>query len=193
VIGTGGQACLQVLALAAERRFDTLLVWGREHWRADLLAQRLRGVLTDVRVQVDPDREAVVRASDVLITATASRDALVHGRWLHPGQHITAVGADDGDKCELDGDCFRRADLTVVDSRALNLQFGDVAQAIARGEMSRDDIDAELGQLVGGELAGRQHEEQITIAKHVGIGVEDLVAAEVALAKLQPTMEGEHQ
>jgi len=81
----------------------------------------------------------------------------------------------------------------VVDSRALNLQFGDVAQAIARGEMSRDDLDAELGQLVGGELAGRQHEEQITIAKHVGIGVEDLVAAEVALAKLQPTMEGEHQ
>jgi ornithine cyclodeaminase/alanine dehydrogenase-like protein (mu-crystallin family) len=41
-------------------------------------------------------------ASDVLICATLSREPLVRGEWLPEGQHITAVGADDPNKCELD-------------------------------------------------------------------------------------------
>lgn len=37
----------------------------------------------------------MVEAAEVLIAATAVREAIVQGDWLRPGQHITAVGADD--------------------------------------------------------------------------------------------------
>jgi ornithine cyclodeaminase/alanine dehydrogenase-like protein (mu-crystallin family) len=50
-----------------------------------------------------------VEAAEVLITATTARESIVRGEWLRPGQHVTAVGADDNTKCGLDVLCLQRA------------------------------------------------------------------------------------
>ena len=39
----------------------------------------------------------------------AAREPLVQGAWLREGLHITAVGADDPSKCELDSTALQRA------------------------------------------------------------------------------------
>jgi len=41
-----------------------------------------------------------------------------------------------------------------------------------------------LGEGISGRVAGRTSDGDITVAKLVGIGAQDLVAAEVTLAKL---------
>ncbi len=48
------------------------------------------------------DARDAVRGADVVVTATGSRDPIVPGAWLEPGQHVTAVGADDPAKAEPD-------------------------------------------------------------------------------------------
>jgi ornithine cyclodeaminase/alanine dehydrogenase-like protein (mu-crystallin family) len=110
---------------------------------------------------------------------------LVKGAWLHRGQHITAIGADDQTKCELDADCLRRADRLIVDSLESARLHGDVARHLAQGDIQPEQIHGELGSVLSGNLAGRRRDEEITIAKFVGLGVQDLVAAEVSLAKLE--------
>jgi ornithine cyclodeaminase/alanine dehydrogenase-like protein (mu-crystallin family) len=45
-------------------------------------------------------------------------------------------------------------------------------------------LSGELGEVISGQTAGRTSDTDITIAKLVGIGAQDLVAAEVTLAKL---------
>lgn len=118
----------------------------------------------------------------MIVTATSSRQPILDGSWLRPGQHVTAAGADDPTKVELDPLCFARADALVVDSRRDTPALaGDLHQAIACGAITDDDIDAELADLITGGHPGRRDDAQITVSKHIGVGIQDLAAAQTAL------------
>jgi ornithine cyclodeaminase len=59
-----------------------------------------------------------------------------------------------------------------------------VHRAIGAGSYSIDQVAGELGEVISGQTPGRTSDDDITIAKIVGIGAQDLVAAEVTLARL---------
>ncbi|MGH3208779.1 MAG: ornithine cyclodeaminase family protein [Trebonia sp.] len=182
VLGTGTQAYLQVLAARAVRPVDTALIWGRNPDAARRLAARL----PELSAVVVAEPESAVRPADIVVTATSSRQPILRGQWLAPGQHVTAIGADDPGKAELDPDCFARADLLVVDSRLdAPRMAGDLRAAIDAGAVRGDDIHAELGELVLGRHPGRTDDTQLTVAKLIGLGVQDLVSAEMALRRLE--------
>ncbi len=72
---------------------------------------------------------------------------------------------------------FGRADLVVVDSRAAAAGNGSTGRALSAGALDASAL-TEIG-----ELGTYQRDPgAITIACLVGIGVQDLVAAETALA-----------
>jgi len=183
VLGAGVQAYWQPLALYRERPFATLAICARSPQKAERLKARLSSKLPDVEIHCSTDIERTVRSADVLITATLSREPLVQGAWLHDGQHITAVGADDPNKSELDATALQRARV-FVDARDTAEANGDVHRAIRAGRYSIGDVAGELGEVISGRVAGRTSDGDITVAKLVGIGAQDLVAAEVTLAKL---------
>lgn len=183
VLGAGVQAYWQTCALYGERPFESLMIWARDPERARLLAERLALILPDVVFDIAPSAEAAVRAADALIVATASREPLVRGAWLRPGQHITSVGADDATKCELDADSLGRARV-FVDDRHTALACGNVHRAVTRHGYHPGDLAGEIGALLAGAVSGRIDPAGITIASFVGTGVQDLVAARVALEKL---------
>jgi ornithine cyclodeaminase/alanine dehydrogenase-like protein (mu-crystallin family) len=186
VLGTGVQAHLQTLAACAVRPIDIVTIWGRRPAAAHDLRRVLDCELPGVDIRIADNVERAVRETDILITATSSRQAILSGDWLQPGQHVTAVGADDSSKAELDTGCFLRAAVLVVDSRTeAPRHAGDLRRAIDAGVVTEADIDAEIGELVLGTQPGRQDDEQITIAKLIGLGIQDLAAAEVALHRLQ--------
>jgi ornithine cyclodeaminase/alanine dehydrogenase-like protein (mu-crystallin family) len=183
VLGAGVQAYWQPLALYRERPFTALSIWARNPQRAEQLKTRLSVALPDVEIRCPTDLEDTVRSADVLITTTLARQPLVHGEWLRQGQHITAVGADDPTKCELDATALRRGRV-FVDTRGTAEANGDVHQAIRAGRYSIEQVSGELGEVISGRTAGRTSDADITIATFAGIGAQDLVAAEVTLAKL---------
>lgn len=183
VLGAGVQAFWQSLALYHERPFSTLLIWARNADKATGLKARLTAELPGVDIQLEADLESGVRRADVVICATLSREPLVQGAWLHEGQHITAVGADDPGKCELDASALAKARV-FVDSSETTVANGDIHHAINSGRYKRSDIAGELGEVLAGRKVGRTSTADITIAKFVGIGAQDLAAAEVAVARL---------
>jgi ornithine cyclodeaminase len=183
VLGSGTQAFLQPQALYHERPFRELLVWARDVARAEVLRERLSMVLPDVDIRVEPDIETAVRACDVLLTCTQARDPLVRGAWLRPGQHVTAIGADDPSKCELAADALARASV-FVDSLATTAANGCVARAISDGAYDAAQVAGEIGSLLNEESAWARSDESITIAKFVGLGAQDHQAAETTLARL---------
>ena len=185
VLGSGVQAFWQPMALYRERPFTELLIWARSEEKAAALKTRLGEKLPDVDIRFSPSIERTVRDADVLITATQAREPLVKGEWLSEGTHVTAVGADDATKCELDATALRRARV-FVDSRETARANGDVHRAIHTEGYSLSELSGELGDVISGRSPGRTSDDDITVAKLVGIGALDLVAAEVTLAKLSP-------
>ncbi|MEH0533007.1 ornithine cyclodeaminase family protein [Streptomyces stelliscabiei] len=180
VIGTGTQAYLQTLAAADELPLREVRVWGRHTSHVQPLAAALHARRPDLCVIGVDSAQAALDGADVVVTATSSTEPLVRASWLTPGVHINAVGADDPTKAELTSDSLRRADRIVVDSRELTAIHGDLSR------LAEEDrrVNAELGEVLAGSAPGRESDEEITICKLIGLGVQDLAAAEVALTML---------
>jgi ornithine cyclodeaminase/alanine dehydrogenase-like protein (mu-crystallin family) len=185
ILGTGRQAYLQAVALTHVRPVRHITVWGRSGDRAAALAEQLRRDLPALEVATAADAEQAVRPADIVVTATGSRAPVLLGAWLRKGQHVTALGADDAAKRELDDAALQRADRVFVDSRDLNLRLGDLHAAVESGAVTADRIDGELGAVLAGRIPGRRTPEEITVAKLIGIGPQDLLAAETALRLLE--------
>jgi ornithine cyclodeaminase/alanine dehydrogenase-like protein (mu-crystallin family) len=182
VIGTGIQGLWQPLAHKTVIDFERLLIWGRNTEKAKMLQAQLEPQLPGVKVEAITGLEQLVRESEIIVTATGSLEPIIKGEWVQPGTHITAVGADDDRKRELELGVLERANVIVVDSLLVNQKYGDIAQALKAGTLQASGM-IELGTLLANPDLGRSLSEQITVAKLVGLGVQDLAAVEVVLER----------
>jgi ornithine cyclodeaminase/alanine dehydrogenase-like protein (mu-crystallin family) len=181
LLGTGAQARQQLDALACERSFERVRVWGRDADRANRCAADIERLgLAAGAIAVVDTPEGAVRGADVVLTCTASTVPLVQAEWLAPGTHVTAVGSDSPDKQELDPGVLGRADLVVVDSRAQCSRLGELHHAVDAGIVSAADA-VEIGDIVGGRHPGRTAADQITVCDLTGVGVQDVAAAALVL------------
>jgi ornithine cyclodeaminase len=179
VLGSGLQARHQMHCLRCVRDFREIVAWSPTRARLDAYCAEMRAAGFDARAAASP-REVCFEA-DVLITATPSREPLVLAEWLHPGQHVTALGSDSPGKQELDAACLARADVLVVDRVTQCAAFGELRHALDAGLFRADRVHAELGEVVAGVKPGRTTPEQITIADLTGVGFQDTAIASTAI------------
>ena len=171
VIGAGVQGEAQVRALQLVRRVERVDVVDSIPERADAYADRVSRTL-GVEVVVQRHVADAVRDADVIITATWSKTPFLTRAMVRDGVHITAVGADEPAKGEVDADLIRHA-LFVCDDRDLAAKMG----AIGGAGLGPGAIHAELGEVIAGVKSGRSSPEQITIFGSVGLAFQDLAAA----------------
>lgn len=167
LFGSGVQAELQVLALDAVRDLTIVKVFSRRRQALHDFCLRMNAY---VRAELVPmtHPEAVVKGSDLLITATVARTPLFPGMLLSPGVHVSAVGANTANRRELDAGAIARTSLIAVDSldRA-RTSAGDLLLA------EKDGVDpwgrtVELSDILTGAHPGRARSEDITLFKPVG-------------------------
>lgn len=182
VIGTGAQARYQMMALKLVRDFRRLMIYGIIPEEVEQYASEMAPVL-GVEITKAEDAEAVVRGSDVVVTTTPSHDPYLKAQWLHPGLHITAMGADAEEKQELHADVLRHADLLACDRKSQCFRLGELHHGLEEGIIPQDDEIIELGQLSSGQKPGRRSDEEITICDLTGVGVQDTVIALLAYRK----------
>ncbi len=178
MVGTGALAPYLVSAHAAVRPICNVLIWGRAPDKAAKLAKRLDRA--DFRVAATEDLEAAAQGADIISCATLSRDPLVRGDWLWPGQHLDLVGAFRPDMRESDDQAIRRARVFVDTRDGATKEAGDIVQPIESGALDPADVAGDLFDLTRGARAGRRYYDQITLFKSVGTALEDLAAAELA-------------
>ena len=118
-----------------------------------------------------------------MCTTTASVEPIVEKRWLARGAHVNAVGSSIRTTRELDTETMAHASL-FVDRRESTLnESGDYLIPAAEGVFGPDHIRAELGEVLLGTHPGREHEDELTVFKSLGIAVEDLASAELVLRR----------
>lgn len=179
VVGTGALAPMTAQAHRAVRDYATVQVWGRDAEKAESVVGELSGA--GIAASVCLDLDAGVAAADTISCVTGATSPLVKGALVRPGCHIDLIGAFTPQMRETDDDVIRRADIW-VDTRTDGILAGDLAQPIASGLFSADDIQGDLRELIAGECPTRRDPDQITVFKSAGIALEDLAAANLVFS-----------
>ena len=117
------------------------------------------------------------------VTTTPSTEPILKADWLHPGLHITAMGADQHTKNELDPQCLKLADLYVADSISQTVKQGELRAALDAKIISSDENFPELGKIINKKEKGRSSPKDITIVDLTGTGAQDTAIATYALKK----------
>ena len=120
-----------------------------------------------------------VSASDIIVTATPSRQPLIKGEWLRPGTHISCVGADMPGKQELDPGILIKARVFADDLHQTST-VGECELALKQGMLGKDCI-RELGSVIEQGASGRCSDEEITVFDSSGIALQDLIVAKAVL------------
>jgi ornithine cyclodeaminase len=182
MVGTGALAPHLIRAHAAARPIREVAVWGRDPAKAAAVIARLAGA--GLALSVAADLETAVAQADVISCATMSREPLVKGAWLRPGQHLDLVGAYTPAMREADDEAVRRARVFVDTRAGATKEAGDIVQPLKSGALSEAKIEGDLYELCRNERKGRESAAEITFFKSVGAALEDLAAAQLVLERV---------
>lgn len=180
IFGSGVQARRQLEAVCTVRHIKR--VWVYSLAGAEAFAAEMSGygpIPADIRIARTP-REAVENA-DVICTATTSHTPVFDGHDLKLGTHINGIGSYTPQMQENDATTVRRARVIVDSIEAVLAEAGDLIIPLNAGEITREHINSELGEVIVGEKPGRTSPQQITFFKSVGVAVQDAMAASILL------------
>lgn len=170
VIGCGWQAETQVACIrAAVPQVERVVAYCRTE-------ERLRAFCKQNGAEPGESHQDPA-ACDVVVTATTSKDPVLRGEWLQPGALVCAVGANDGRRRELDNVVLERAAFVCCDSvEDAKLESADLMEPISSGVLDWLEVH-ELQEVVAGEIAGRQSDEDIVVFKSNGLAAWDIAVA----------------
>jgi ornithine cyclodeaminase len=174
IVGTGTQAYYQLKFLPFVTQCTKVLIWGRDKEKAEKLCQHPD--LKMLQCEVAKDLDHLTKSCNLIVTTTTSSKPLLFAKQIQPGTHITAMGADDVGKQELDPLLYELADRVIVDSRSQCMVIGDTSYAIQEGKIKENQL-IELGEVILSPLLGRTSDSQITIADLTGVAIQDLQIA----------------
>ena len=173
LLGAGSLAPFLIEAHCAVRPLQKVLIWSRNYRNAVALADQTNMV----RVQAVKEIPEGLREADIISTATLAQHALFSNAEIRSGQHLDLVGAFQPNTQEVSDGVIRQSSV-FIDSAMACTEGGDIATALRRGTLRRNQIKGDLFELCKGEIAGRTAEEEITLFKSDGHALEDLVAAQ---------------
>ena len=195
LLGTGGQAANQLLALKTVRNsVRSVRVYSRN---ADNRRRFAEHYSTKFNIDITPvDRpEPVVDDVDVLLCATNTNVELFDGNRLQPGQHVTGIiggnrqlvegGFLSSPRREIDDRTAERADVIVTNLKEslISEKQGDLYGPVQKGLIRLEDV-FELGDLATGRHPGRTRKDQITYHKNNnGTGASEIALAMTAYRK----------
>lgn len=178
VCGCGEQGRSQLRALAAVRPLRTVHAFDADAARAAQYAAEMTREL-GIEVRAAGDLAVAARASDIVVTCTTARRWLLGRGGVAPGAFVAAVGADDPSKQEIEPALMAES-VVVADVLAQCERMGDLHHAIAAGAMTRDDVAAELADVVSGRKPTRQSDDDVVVFDSTGTALQDVAAAAVA-------------
>jgi ornithine cyclodeaminase/alanine dehydrogenase-like protein (mu-crystallin family) len=174
-IGAGEQAKMHLLAMKTVRPSlrecrIAALTGGEED---DFIAE-LSPLLPDVEfVPSGANAEKAMRGADILVTATSAQAPLLQAAWMKPGSFYSHVGGWEDDYAVA-----QQADTIVCDDwETVKHRTQTLSRMYQDGLLTDGDIHANLDEVVAGQKAGRQAEDERVYFNAVGLSFVDVAIA----------------
>jgi ornithine cyclodeaminase/alanine dehydrogenase-like protein (mu-crystallin family) len=182
-VGARGTAYWNVRLLARVLPdLQEIRVHSRRPESRDGFAARLRDELKcDVRA-VDSWEECV-RGADVVVEASRLTEPtpLLRTEWIKPGALVVPYGTVSAVELSLTD----IMDMIVVDDwgQAGSGPLGALRAHVDTGRLSKENLHAELGEIVAGAERGRERADETILFWHRGLSITDVALGEALLAK----------
>ena len=189
IFGYGEQGHSHAHALTTVKRFDSLVIWGRDLGRSLAFVAKLQKEFKDnenapKEIRATDSLEEAARA-DVICTTTAAREPFYRAAWLRPGQHINLVGSSIAATSEVEPEVVARSKYFVDFKDSALALAGDFRRARDAGLVDDSHIRGSIGQVLDGAVPGRTADSDITSFKSLGMIAEDLVTADFLLKEAE--------
>lgn len=174
LVGCGLIGSTQITALLEQ--FDCIQqvhLHDRRPEAAHALAERIGREHPSVKTHVTETAEEAVRAGDLVVPCTVTSEPYIVADWIKPGALLCNVSIMDVHK-----DVFLKADKVVVDDwDQSNREKKIINQLVLEGSFSREQLHAELGEILAGTRPGRTDDDEIIVLNPMGMAVEDIACA----------------
>ena len=180
ILGTGVQGRSHLEAIRHVRRLTDVRVWSPTALHRDAFVVDM-GTSTGLPIRAVATAAAATRDADIIVCATASHTPVIDSTDVADGAHIAAVGACRPDQREMPTALVARGRLYVDSHQAARKEAGDILIPQGEGAFGDEHILGELGDLINGGIPGRLTPRDVTIFKSLGLAVEDVVAATMAV------------
>jgi ornithine cyclodeaminase len=182
ILGSGVQARSHLKAMRIARNIRRVRVWSRNPDHAQQFADhesQTHGIPIEPMFTV-PE---AVDGADIICTTTSAPEPVLHGDWIAAGAHVNAVGSSVPFTRELDTVAVVKSRLFVDRRESTVNEAGDFLFPKKEGAIGDDHILGEIGEILLGEVNGRQSADEVTLFKSLGLAVEDIASAQHIYAK----------
>lgn len=172
IIGAGVQGKMNARAMVAEMPLEEIRVSDIRPGAAEEYAKEMSAEL-GIRITPCATNEEACRGADIIITVTIANEPLVMRDWLKKGCTVLSLGSFQ----ELDENIPLHCDKLIVDNWAQNAHRGELLPLVHAGRLTREDVHAEMPDIVVGRATGRENDEELICASIIGMGSTDIGTA----------------
>jgi len=145
VLGAGDTARATLPVMAKAFRFKEVRVASRRPESRQAYAREMEGQL-NIRIRPVDTAEEAVREADLVFSATTTSQPFVREEWLREGVAVYSIGKHQ----EMEDAVYKKVDKFIVDSWEHCKKKSDLDRMVREGFLTKDDVYAELPDLVGG-------------------------------------------
>jgi ornithine cyclodeaminase len=173
VLGAGDTARATLPVMVKAFRFEEVRVASRRPQTRQAYAKEM-GKKLDIRIRPVDTAEEAVREADIVFSATTTSQPFVREEWLGEGVFVYSIGKHQ----EMEDDVYKKADKFIVDSWEHCKKKSDMDRMVREGFLTKDDVYAELPDLVAGRKPGRESDQERILMRAVGLVNQDIAIAE---------------
>lgn len=193
LIGTGAQAATQLEAMLIARPLEEVQIAGRDFEKTKQFTAEMNQQLKDYGVKFTPvvDANEAVMDADLVIVATTATRPVFDGNLIKAGATISGVGSYQPQMQEIPASLLVLSQKIYFDSEeAVLSEAGDLLIPLADQTLTKDNFIGDIGDVINGQVIGRENDEEIIFFKSVGIAAQDAMTAKDILAKAKEKGKG---
>jgi alanine dehydrogenase len=172
-VGARGTAFWNIVLLDELFDLDEIRITSRRPESRESFARQLETV-TETPVRVTASAEEVFDGADILVEASRLTvpEVLLRTAAVKPGAFVVPYGTVSAVEIDL----LDVMDKVVVDDwrEAQSGRFGALRRHVDSGRLSPSSLHAELGQIVTGQLPGRERDDERILFWHRGLAILDI-------------------
>jgi len=183
-IGAGEQAKMQLLAIKTVcPSLERCRVAAKSPVEERQFVDQLKPILADMEfVESGAEPATAIEAADIVVTATSAQAPLLKADWVKPGSFYSHVGGFEDEYAVA-----RQSDKIVCDDwDTVKHRTQTLSRMYKDGELSDEDVYANLIDVVAGAKPGRESDEERVYFNAVGLAYVDVA---IALAMCRRAME----